>query len=154
MIANLIRLEPTKSPKRILLTTFPVVVGRSDEADVRLSDNWVSRSHCEIDVFDDSLAVRDLGSRNGTFVNGSRIEVTSFLPGDELRVGRSMFQVEYKRKRSGSASVLDACDGDILGAKSASKTGIDDKPKSRSALSVCIGWLSRVRQTTGQAKLS
>ena len=130
MKAKLIRLASTQSPKRILLKTFPVVVGRSDEADVWLGDAWVSRSHCEIDVVDDSLVVRDLGSRNGTFVNGSRIEVSPFLPGDELTVGRSVFQVEYKRKRSGSASVLDDCDGDILGTDSASKIGREDNPKS------------------------
>jgi pSer/pThr/pTyr-binding forkhead associated (FHA) protein len=94
MKAKLIPLESTKSREWILLKTFPVVVGRSDEADVCLGDNWISRSHCEIDVVDDSLVVRDLGSRNGTFVNGSRIEASTFLPGDELMVGRSMFQVK------------------------------------------------------------
>ncbi len=93
MKANLIRLASTQSLKRILLKKFPVVVGRSDEADVCLGDAWVSRSHCEIDVVDDSLVVRDLGSRNGTFVNGSRIEVSPLLPGDELMVGGSRFQV-------------------------------------------------------------
>jgi len=153
MKAKLIRLESTESRKQILLKKFPVVVGRSDEADVCLGDDWVSRSHCEIAVVDNTLVVRDLGSRNGTFVNGSRIDASPFLPGDELMVGRSMFQVDYKRKRSAPACVLDDCDRDsYLGSDSTSGMAREDKPKSRLALSVCIGWLGRVRQTSGQPK--
>ena len=154
MKAKLIQLESTKSRKRILLKKFPVVVGRSDEADVCLGDDWVSRTHCEIDVVDDNLVVRDLGSRNGTFINGSRIEVSPFLTGDELMVGRSMFQVEYKRKRSRPASVSEDCDEDILGTDSAANIGREDKPKSRSALSAGIGWLSRVHQTPGSNEVT
>ncbi len=105
MKANLVRLETTKSRKPILLKTFPVVVGRSDEADVCLGDDWVSRSHCEIDMVDDSLVVRDLGSRNGTFVNGSRIDVSPLLPGDELMVGGSRFQVNLVASSSPANSI-------------------------------------------------
>jgi pSer/pThr/pTyr-binding forkhead associated (FHA) protein len=48
----------------------------------------VSRLHCQLSAWNDAIEVKDLGSTNGTFVNGERITSTTLHPGDVLKVGR------------------------------------------------------------------
>jgi pSer/pThr/pTyr-binding forkhead associated (FHA) protein len=62
--------------------------GRNPEALVFLDDITVSRHHASFAVADDRLTVRDLGSTNGTYVNGQRVEATELHSGDEVIVGR------------------------------------------------------------------
>ncbi|MEZ4337506.1 MAG: FHA domain-containing protein [Sandaracinaceae bacterium] len=74
---------------------FPVrraiVVGRGVDADLVLDDDGASRRHCEIAPTRGALEVRDLASRNGTFVDGRRVEGTALLPfGGVLRIGRTL----------------------------------------------------------------
>lgn len=97
MKARLVSADPGVARHDISLTEFPVVIGRSAEADLRLSDCWVSRRHCEIDVVGDTLVVRDLNSRHGTFVNGRSVREVHLLPGDRLTVGLTSLLAEYKR---------------------------------------------------------
>ena len=51
----------------VRLNKYPVLLGRSESADIRLDDRWLSRNHCEIDVTDGELIIRDLGSKHGTY---------------------------------------------------------------------------------------
>lgn len=81
----------------IVLETLPVILGRDPECGVRIADRWVSRRHCTIDRLDDTLVVRDLGSKHGTYVNGGSVIETLLLPGDKLRVGMTRFAVSYRR---------------------------------------------------------
>jgi len=95
--------ENSEAPKReIILGRLPVMVGRSVDADVHLSDHWVSRHHCLIDGIEGMLVVRDLGSRNGTFVNGLGITEAPMMPGDKLTIGRTSFAVDYRRSTTKS----------------------------------------------------
>jgi len=92
-----------------------VLVGRSNACDVRLPSDpmhWdVSRRHCLIAALGPCVTIRDVGSRNGTYVNGQKIgQRASFLPaeeardafspphrlcdGDRIRIGQTTFQVE------------------------------------------------------------
>ena len=69
------------------------LVGRSPKAHLVLdpkADRYVSRAHCLIDIRPPNLIVNDLGSTNGTFVNGTRIERAMVGNGDEIRVGRTL----------------------------------------------------------------
>jgi pSer/pThr/pTyr-binding forkhead associated (FHA) protein len=77
----------------IRLSTFPVEIGRGFDADVELGDIHVSRRHCEIVRTEETLAVHDLGSKNGTFVNGVRTAFSPLGRGDLLRVGGMQFVV-------------------------------------------------------------
>lgn len=86
------------SPKipdlEITTEDWPVVLGRSLSSDAPVLDSMVSRRHCELDVRDGSVLIRDLGSTNGTIVNGDT--VNSEIPltaGDELLLGTSEFRV-------------------------------------------------------------
>lgn len=63
-------------------------IGRSEPAEIVLADKRVSRRHCTIELHGDGLVVRDLGSTNGTFVDGERIaDCVAFPQGSVLRVG-------------------------------------------------------------------
>ncbi|WP_165226519.1 FHA domain-containing protein [Aquisphaera insulae] len=63
-------------------------VGRHDDCLIRIRSSQVSRKHCEVIVNEDKLLVRDLGSANGTYVNGKRVLGQQALKaGDELMVG-------------------------------------------------------------------
>lgn len=65
------------------------VVGRSSQADVNIDDDGVSRNHLRISRDGDALVAEELGSRNGTFVNGTRLEQRLELAdGDKIQLGR------------------------------------------------------------------
>jgi pSer/pThr/pTyr-binding forkhead associated (FHA) protein len=76
------------------LDKFPVVIGTVPDAEIRLEDYTVSKYHCEIDLIDDKLRVRDLDSHHGTYVNGEEIEESELHNGDELAVGLQTFLVQ------------------------------------------------------------
>lgn len=64
-----------------------VTIGRADESAFQIVEASVSGRHCEVRLCDDELAVRDLGSTNGTFVHGERITEALLKSGQTLRVG-------------------------------------------------------------------
>ena len=65
-------------------------LGRSPSCEIPLEDSKVSRRHAKIQIADGQARITDLGSRNGTVVNGERIESEAILlPGDRLQVGDS-----------------------------------------------------------------
>lgn len=70
-----------------------VVVGRTNSCDLRIPLSSVSREHCEFTLDDDELRVRDLGSSNGTFQNGIRVQESSLDKGDEVAIGPVVFTV-------------------------------------------------------------
>jgi pSer/pThr/pTyr-binding forkhead associated (FHA) protein len=72
-------------------------IGRATGAEFILDVPLVSRLHCQLTATDGSLAVKDLDSTNGTFVNGKRITSAQILSGDRLQVGG----VELRISRTG-----------------------------------------------------
>jgi hypothetical protein len=67
---------------------LPTVIGRGGEANIKLPASTVSRHHCELYLFEGQLVIRDLGSSNGTIVNGHKIKGPTYLtPNDEFSVG-------------------------------------------------------------------
>ncbi|WP_428267524.1 sigma 54-interacting transcriptional regulator [Haliangium sp.] len=70
-------------------TSARVVLGSHESAQMRLDDRSVSRFHCEIQLGDDAVHIRDLGSRNGTRVDGVRIEAAELVDGSVIALGRS-----------------------------------------------------------------
>ncbi len=71
-----------------------VVVGTDPTADFQLADPTISRTHCEIAFTGGKVLVRDLGSRNGTFVNGVSIVAAHLSTGSVIQVGRTRFVFE------------------------------------------------------------
>jgi pSer/pThr/pTyr-binding forkhead associated (FHA) protein len=64
----------------------PIVVGRHPHCDVRLHSHRVSRQHCCLIEVDGAVIVRDLGSTNGTRINGHGVEAGRLRPSDELSI--------------------------------------------------------------------
>src|SRR5258708_12238181 len=62
-------------------------LGRGDAADFKISDVSVSGSHCQIVVSDGSVSIQDLGSTNGTFINGEQFRETKLQNGQTIRLG-------------------------------------------------------------------
>lgn len=81
--------DPVPLLKRKLL------VGRRDSCDISLRFANVSSRHCELELVDGYWMVRDLGSSNGTKVNGVRVRSKWVLPGDEVAFAKHRFKVDY-----------------------------------------------------------
>jgi hypothetical protein len=71
-------------------------IGRSEESEIVLVDPSISRAHAVVEVDAGEAIVRDLGSTNGTYVNGRRIEVEHLRDGDELRFGNTRMRFEIR----------------------------------------------------------
>jgi pSer/pThr/pTyr-binding forkhead associated (FHA) protein len=70
------------------------VIGRREDCDLRIPLGDVSRKHCRLIKEEDSLRVEDLGSSNGTHVNGQRVQEAELHPGDTVQVGPVVFVVQ------------------------------------------------------------
>src|ERR1700733_10501436 len=69
------------------------LVGRQEDCDVRLDHKSVSKMHCVLVKTDGLLLLRDLGSTNGTRVNGTRVRRAALLPNDQLTIANYKFRV-------------------------------------------------------------
>jgi pSer/pThr/pTyr-binding forkhead associated (FHA) protein len=69
------------------------VVGRKEDCDLRLNHKSVSKMHCIIVKTDGLLLLRDLGSTNGTRVNGQRVRRAALLPNDQVSIAGYKFRV-------------------------------------------------------------
>ena len=69
------------------------VVGRKEDCDLRLEHKSVSKMHCVIVKTDGLLLLRDLGSTNGTRVNGQRVRRAALLPNDQVCIANYKFRV-------------------------------------------------------------
>lgn len=78
------------------LSSKRTILGRRPDCDLRIPTQDVSRRHCEIAPGEKrtELIVRDLGSSNGTYVNGKRIAESQLKPGDRLTIGPVTFVVQ------------------------------------------------------------
>jgi pSer/pThr/pTyr-binding forkhead associated (FHA) protein len=70
------------------------VMGRREDCDLRIPLGEVSRKHCRLIADGESLKIEDLGSSNGTFVNGQRIQESPVNAGDAIQIGPISFVVQ------------------------------------------------------------
>lgn len=88
MVTKLVVASGKSAGRTISVKRNKLLIGRAEECDVRPLSEEVSRRHAAVIVGPADVWVEDLGSRNGTFVNGSRIEAkTKVVDGDMIRVG-------------------------------------------------------------------
>jgi DNA-binding NtrC family response regulator len=82
------------TPRELRLASGRCVVGAGSAADMIIEDKAVSRRHLSLEVVPEGVAARDLGSRNGTFYLGQRIDSTVLSPGSRLRLGGVELRVD------------------------------------------------------------
>lgn len=85
---------PGTGRREVVIDKDLIVLGRGSDADVRLTDAGVSRRHAEVRREGDEVFLVDLGSTNGTQVNGRGVERVRLTPGDRIAVGRSVLVYE------------------------------------------------------------
>ena len=65
----------------------PAIIGRGHDADIRIADDGISREHVEVLGEREHVTVRDLGSTNGTFHNGRKVDEVELIDGDKISIG-------------------------------------------------------------------
>ena len=85
---HLVVLKGPNPGVRFLLGAESVVIGRDPDSDIFLNDVTVSRQHANIERKAGKLTIRDVGSLNGTYVNGKRVDAAELSDGDEVQIGK------------------------------------------------------------------
>jgi pSer/pThr/pTyr-binding forkhead associated (FHA) protein len=76
------------------------VIGRGQQADVRLSDSAVSKRHCQIEVHNkDRMTIKDLASMNGTRLNDRYISAVKIRHGDQVKIGETVIKILINIRR-------------------------------------------------------
>ncbi|MBC8354819.1 MAG: FHA domain-containing protein [Planctomycetes bacterium] len=90
------------SGKELAVPVKRFLIGRGDDCHMRPKSEAISRNHCAILVSedDDEVIIRDLNSRNGTYLNGERLAADQSLEaGDHLQIGRLEFEIMIKNRK-------------------------------------------------------
>lgn len=101
---NLMYQKPNGTVVEVALSDKPLTIGRSPKADIALEDEKASRLHCGIRLMDEVYHIKDLDSKNGTFVNNERIESTQLTGGDKIRVGSTVLTVERSSSKGATTA--------------------------------------------------
>ena len=91
-----------------------LVLGRDPGADVTLDDPQVSRRHARLTASVGSVSVQDLGSTNGTYVNGERVTAADLHEGDQLRIGEITLQLVAAGGARAATQIASSADGALL----------------------------------------
>jgi len=103
MLVKLRVLDGPSAGRELPINVPEFLVGRSEECQLRPKSDMVSRRHCAVVVGSEGVIIRDFGSRNGTLVNGERVEGQRTLkPGDELEIRPLRFEVVIDQTLGGA----------------------------------------------------
>ena len=94
MDVNLVLFKKDGITRGFHLLSTVTVIGRRQESDLCIPLMVVSRRHCELNIEKGRLKLRDLGSRNGTYINGQRADQAELHPGDNIQIGPVTFGVQ------------------------------------------------------------
>lgn len=134
-------LESESLPGGRLLVTDPLVIGRGSDCDLVIEDPHLSRRHAEIRVAGQYLEVEDLGSANGTYLNGERISEGEARPGDEIRLDQLAFRVCGPISADMEATQLRDPDATALHPGAALQGDVEPAPDSTRVFGTPSAWL-------------
>ncbi len=84
---------------RHALSSGAFTIGRASTADICLEHRALSRNHARIECRGDNIVIRDLGSQNGTYVNGNKLDKPQAIrPGDAIKIGRFNLMLEQEEQ--------------------------------------------------------
>lgn len=114
--------------KTLLFPLGDFIFGRGAECHIRPNSDWVSRQHFLLRVSPDGVFIRDLGSRNGTLVNGMRVvEERRLQNHDQIQLGPLVFEVQLEALQPTSTPVIpDQEETGVLCADTAELPKMDD----------------------------
>ncbi|HYK02145.1 MAG TPA: SpoIIE family protein phosphatase [Thermoanaerobaculia bacterium] len=99
--------QPDLAPIRINAHGPLITLGRATECTIPIKDRYLSRRHAEIALDDDAWIVRDLGSVNGTLLNGTRLEGSAPLrPGDRINLGDTEILVDTEEATTSQSHII------------------------------------------------
>jgi hypothetical protein len=141
--ASLVLVKADGGQKEVPLRSGTSVVGRETDAQIRIPAGGVSRRHCEFRVEDGEIVLRDLGSRNGTYVNGEKVEERALKAGDAIAIDEFVFVLRLDGKpaaidasaRSRALPAVDESDDSFFGpvGKPGASAGSGGMPAGRPA---------------------
>ena len=104
MTAKLVVLSGPRCGETLGITAGTTIVGRDTAAQLSVPDHLMSRRHCSIDAANGRFTIRDLGSSNGTYVNGIPVREHALQHGDRIRAGDSVL-LFFDADRKGHAGI-------------------------------------------------
>jgi hypothetical protein len=108
----LLLLEDNNPPRRIPLSVLPTVIGRTAPADIILEGSTVSRRHCRLEQAGDGIVLSDLGSTNGTVVDGDHIAAPIALR-DGAVIGIGAYRLRYHRRSVDETAEVEALEREL-----------------------------------------
>ncbi len=135
MDINLVLLKKNGSHKFFPLPSSVTVIGRRHSCDLCIPLMSVSRRHCQLNYDDGVLKIRDLDSRNGTYLNGKRIDEAVIQAGDSIKIGPLTFVLQIDGQpqtiaepdlAAQSSSRQDAATEDIVDEQLDTSAELDD----------------------------
>lgn len=114
-----------REPQAFVLAPPEVVIGRGHGCDLRIRAVGVSRRHCRIAFYESHVAIEDLGSTNGTYVNNEAVVGSRALkPGDVIRLGNVLLKVDFVGQVEEDAEVRNTSRAPLLAEV------VEDEPAS------------------------
>lgn len=95
--AKLIVIKSEILEGEITLEEDEVTMGRDDSVDISIADKRLSREHCKISRDGNDFIISDLGSSNGSFVNGQKVQQKTLENGDKIQVGSNVFEFRFQK---------------------------------------------------------
>lgn len=108
--------DPDGKLTELALSDKPITIGRSPDADIITLDERASRMHCGIRIWDGEYYIKDLKSKNGTYLNNQRVEMAKIKPGDKIRLGNCVVHVDDK-KSAGTDTTVHSVQDEMDGGK-------------------------------------
>ena len=96
------------SSRVVNINSNPFVVGRIAESALQIASNSISKCHAELEVTASGLTVKDLGSTNGTFVNGKRISHVTLVAGDLLQFANTLFRIACHEEETHHGTICES----------------------------------------------
>ncbi|MHB8970188.1 MAG: FHA domain-containing protein [Pirellulaceae bacterium] len=125
MLVKLRVMQGAQAGREVIIPVAEFLIGRGEECHLRPRSDAISRRHCVIAVNDKQVVFRDLGSKNGSYVNGQRVEGSCVVqPGDQLQVGPLQFEIVIEHAMGGGKRPA-ARDVKEVAARTAASTSED-----------------------------
>ena len=105
---KLVVVHKGKIQRNVPLRHESIIIGRKEESDIHLEQKQVSGRHAEVLLKNNNVIIRDLGSTNGTAVNGEPVSEKKLLTGDQITIGdyKLIFVTEHGDEEDPDATVM------------------------------------------------